>query len=285
MTQLESLTCLLPHPPLITSSRVNWSNFFLAYYEHPGAEVLGTTPHHVLEVIETNSRSPHERYLNGKHLSTEIQGGEIFLCPAQADHWIRWDAPLNFSVLVFEPDFFQRTADELACPTELIPQWNLVDPVIQTTVRALKADLEDSSPAGRLYGESFGTALAVHLLKNFSPARLQQFEYAGGLSPRQLKQVLDYIEAHLAEDLSLSTLATLAGVSSSYFARLFKRSLGLPPHQYVIRKRVELAARLIQQSDRAIADISLQCGFAHQSHLSRHFKRILGVAPNALRNR
>jgi AraC family transcriptional regulator len=240
-----------------------------------------------LEVIEAGSKSQHQRYLNGKHLSSEIRGGETFLCPAHTDHWINWEETLNFTVLVFDTAFFKRITDEtaIADQIELTSQWNIFDPVIQNIVGAMKADLEAGSPAGRLYGESFGTALAVHLLKNFSTSKLGLSEYSCGLPQRKLKQVLEYIEAHLAEDISLEHLASLSGISSCYFSRLFKQSMQIAPHQYVIRQRVELAKQLIQQSDLCIADISLLCGFSHQSHLSRHFKRLVGFSPNAFRNR
>lgn len=287
VTQFEGLTQLLTSPPLLTSKQANWNNFFLAYYQHSASEVCEhTIEHHVLEVIEPNSRSHHERRMGRKHLSSEIRGGEAFLCPAHTKHWVSWEESLNFTVLVFDASFLKQLADEMASfgQIELAPQWNIFDPVIQSLVNALKTDLEAGSPAGRLYGESFGTALSVHLLKNSSTFRQKSSEYLGGLSRQKLKRVLDYIEAHLAEDISLENLATLAGISPCYFSRLFKQSMQIAPHQYVIRQRVELAKRSLRQSDLGIADIALLCGFSHQSHLNRHFKRVVGVSPNAFRN-
>jgi AraC family transcriptional regulator len=285
VTKFEDLTQLLPVPPLLTSKQANWKNFFLAYYQHPAYECEHTIEHHILEIIEPNSHSQHERRMGNKHLSSEIRGGEVFLCPAHTNHWVTWEESLNFTVLVFDALFLKQIADEMVSYSqiELTPQWNIFDPVIQTIVKALKSDLEAGSPAGRLYGESFGTALSVHLLKNSSAFKQKSFEYLGGLSPQKLKRVLDYIDAHLTEDISLDNLATLAGISSCYFSRLFKQSMQIAPHQYVIRQRVKLALAMLQQSDLAIADIALLSGFSHQSHLNRHFKRI-GVSPNTFRN-
>ena len=284
VTQFEGLTQLLTNPPLLTSTQANWNNFFLAYYQHSASECEHTIEHHVLEVIEPNSRSHHERRMGKKHLSSEIHGGEAFLCPAHTKHWVSWEESLNFTVLVFDASFLKQLASEMAFgQIELVPQGNIFDPVIQGIVNALKTDLAAGSPAGRLYGESFGTALLVHLLKS-STFRQESSEYLGGLSQQKLKQVLDYIEAHLAEDISLENLATLVGISSCYFSRPFKQSMQISPHQYVIRQRVELAARSLRQPGLGIADIALLCGFSHQSHLNRHFKRIVGVSPNAFRN-
>jgi AraC family transcriptional regulator len=243
MTQFEDLTQLLTNQPLLTSKQANWNSFFLAYYQHPAAECEHTIEHHVLEVIEPNSRSHHKRRMGRKHLSSEIRGGEVFLCPAHTNHWVSWEESLNFTVLVLDTSFLKQLADEMGSfnQIELTPQWNIFEPVIQSIVNALKTDIEAGFPAGRLYGESFGTALSVHLLKNSSSFGQKLAEYSGGLSPQKLKRVLDYIEAHLAEDISLENLATLAGISLCYFSRLFKQSMQVTPHQYVIRQRIELA--------------------------------------------
>ena|GEM_PF-6045912 len=91
VTQFESLTQLLPVAPLLTSKQANWDNFFLAYYQHPASECKHIIGHHILEVIEPNSHSHHERTMGGKHLSSEIRGGEVFLCPAQTNHWVTWE--------------------------------------------------------------------------------------------------------------------------------------------------------------------------------------------------
>lgn len=102
-----------------------------------------------------------------------------------------------------------------------------------------------------------------------------------GLSRHQLKQVTDYIEHHLDQDLTLSELATIAQISPSYFSALFKQSIGLAPHQFVIQRRIERAKQLLRQGKASIADIAHDLGFTHQSHLSRHFKRLVGVTPKA----
>lgn len=98
----------------------------------------------------------------------------------------------------------------------------------------------------------------------------------------KLRQVIDYINDHLDQDLGLAKLAELVQMSPHYFARLFKQSTGFAPHQYVIRCRVERAKQLLIQGKLTIAQVAYAVGFAHQSHLNRHFKRWLGVTPKAL---
>lgn len=125
-------------------------------------------------------------------------------------------------------------------------------------------------PAGKLYGESFGTSLAVHLLKNFSIAGLKP--NSAIFSFQKQKQVLDLIEAHLDTNVSLEDLARIAGISKFYFCHLFKQIVGIPPHQYIIRRRIERAKKLLKYSQLTTVEIALACGFVHQSHLTCQMK-------------
>lgn len=104
-----------------------------------------------------------------------------------------------------------------------------------------------------------------------------------GLPPHKLQKVLDYIRSNLSQELSLEQLANQIGLTPFYFARLFKQSTGNSVHQYVIHQRVERAKQLLKQSELAIADVAIECGFANPSHLALHFKRIVGVSPKQFR--
>ncbi|MCC3507513.1 MULTISPECIES: helix-turn-helix transcriptional regulator [unclassified Microcoleus] len=85
--------------------------------------------------------------------------------------------------------------------------------------------------------------------------------------------------SHLDQELALADLAAIAQISPNYFTTQFKQSIGFAPHQYVIRQRVERAKKLLVNGEEKIADIAYQVGFTHQSHLTRHFKRLVGVTP------
>jgi AraC family transcriptional regulator len=96
----------------------------------------------------------------------------------------------------------------------------------------------------------------------------------------KLRAVIDYIREHLDAELSLDHLAAVTHLSPYHFARLFKNSTGLPPHQYVVARRVERAKELLRQRDGlSLADVAVEVGFSSQSHFTRHFKRLVGVTP------
>lgn len=121
-----------------------------------------------------------------------------------------------------------------------------------------------------------------------APAALQppaQARPSGGLSPTALRRVRAYVEDHIAERFDMDVLADIAGLSTCHFSRAFKQSLGLPPYNYVVKRRVATAAELIEQTDRPLVDVAQSVGFSDQSHFTRSFVRIVGETPRAFRRR
>lgn len=108
-------------------------------------------------------------------------------------------------------------------------------------------------------------------------------EVRGGLSPWQIRKVTSYLEAHLHRTIRNEDLATIARLNASYFSRAFRISFGEPPHEYVIRRRVERAQGLMLSTDASLSEIALECGLADQAHLCRLFRRIVGQSPGAWR--
>jgi AraC-like DNA-binding protein len=105
----------------------------------------------------------------------------------------------------------------------------------------------------------------------------------GGLPPRAVRRVREYIEAHLEENVSIQVLADIAGLSLAHFARAFKRSEGLTPHDYLVQCRVRRAQDLLAQTEMPLSEIALASGFADQSHFARRFKEHVGVTPGSYR--
>ncbi len=148
---------------------------------------------------------------------------------------------------------------------------------------AMRAEMESGYPCGRLYLDSLAMSAVARLVRCHSSLPAAPANRMGRLSGRRLKDVLAYIEDNLSQDLSLSDIAAVAGLSVSHFKSLFRESVGLPAHQYLIRRRVERATSLLGEGKMSISQIAFETGFAHQSHLARHMRRLLGVSPKALR--
>ena len=123
----------------------------------------------------------------------------------------------------------------------------------------------------------------IHLLRHYSTLTKPITSPSSRFTRTQLQQAIDYIHAHLNRDLSLAELASVVNISPTYFASLFKKVMGISPHQYVIQQRVEQAKVMLMKTDLAIADIALQVGFSSQSHLTQQFKRLTGMTPKQVR--
>jgi AraC-like DNA-binding protein len=105
----------------------------------------------------------------------------------------------------------------------------------------------------------------------------------GGLSPAMKHRVCDFIESHISEKISLDALSTMAGLSPHHFARAFQQSLGMPPHRYLLRRRLEHVEQMLRDTQLPLSHIALAVGFSDQSHLNRHFRRFAGMSPSLAR--
>lgn len=213
--------------------------------------------------------------------------GDIAIIPAEITHWSATKHDAEGIVLTLAPEMFVRCAHEFinSDRVELIPTFAQADPFLYGVGLALKTELDFGNAGGLVYLESLFNALLMHLLRHYADCQQTSPNYQGGFAEQQLKQIIDYIQAHLEHNISLEDLARLVNLSSYYFCRLFKQSMGITPHQYIIHQRVERAKKLLLRSNLTIVEVANMVGFANQSHLNYHFKRILGVTPRKVQSR
>ena len=208
--------------------------------------------------------------------------GEARFTPARLPVAFRWTGEVRVLMLGFEPWFFERVAAELGASAALPAETNNRKLAADHPACALMQQLrrEVSAPAGAaLVAEGLARAIAVLLLREFD--HIPAVRPATPVPPRAVLKVVELMRQRLTDSLSLEELAEVAGVSPFHFARQFKTATGFPPHDYLIRLRVDRAQELIRQHRRewSLAAIAHECGFADQSHMARHFKRVLGVSP------
>jgi AraC family transcriptional regulator len=157
-------------------------------------------------------------------------------------------------------------------------------PQLRAAMSAVDAELTAGGPGGRLAAESMANVLAVQLIRHVLAPRRPGRGRDGALPRGRLRAVVDYIEGHLDANPTMEELAAVARLSAYHFARQFKAATGLPPHRYVIARRVERAKQLLQGGGGfSLAQVAARAGFADQSQFSNHFKRIVGVTPGRFR--
>ena len=165
---------------------------------------------------------------------------------------------------------------------EISNRFQIRDVQLENLGWAIKNELDLGCPSGRLYLDGLSLAVGSRVVTQHSSLGNRKMGVREGLSDGRLRQVLSFIEEHLADDLSLERIADVAGISATHLKVVFRGSMGLPVHRYVIHRRVERAKTLLMETDSSVAEIALAAGFSHQSHMARHMRRILGVAPRAI---
>ena len=272
--------------PSLSSSSVRWAGLAVEDHSVPAC-VIHRHEHmeNFLHVVLRGSVK-YEVLTRGKVLDFHAHPGTTFILPQGTIDELRWKGPTHRIAVAIHPSLLVNALDETAheCSIELIENWNLTDSNIMAVLLAMTADLNSGSPAGRLYGESLANALAVYLLTRYAARHYTPATYRGGLPGYRLGRVLDYIGDNLADDLSLSELATVAGMSPHYFSELFRRSTGHPPHRYVLLQRIERAKQALSDTRCSVLEVGFDIGFQNSSHFARVFHKFVGMSPSQFRN-
>lgn len=230
---------------------------------------------HLGEPVPVSYRASH-----AERTTTRLHGQ---FCVVPAGSSTRWtlSRPATSLLLRLAPGLLQETADALQLPRERsdpAPAIHIRDAQIERIGWMMQAENHDGYPGGRLFADSLASALAVRLLTLQSARATPAAARSRALPAWQLRQVIEYIEAHLDQDLSLAELAAVTGYSVSHFKPLFRAAAGVPAHRFVMQRRVERARQRLLQGGMSVTEIALACGFAHPSHMARCLRRELGAA-------
>ncbi len=223
-----------------------------------------------------------------RSLSGRSGPGSMNVIPAHLT--ARWEASAmpqgSRTMTFFVPEaFLARVVEQYGIDSrkiEIIQQFLTHDPVMESVLTRLAIEAQTGSPSGELYAESACEFLAHHLIHAYSSRSMPLPRWFGRLSGRHLQAVLDYIEERLAEPLTYSQLAQLAGVSPRHFERAFRQAVGVPVHAYMTERRVAASRRLLLD-DPTLTVESIAARFSNSSHLALAFRRHTGHSPVAFR--
>jgi AraC family transcriptional regulator len=237
--------------------------------------------------IQLAGRARHTRQVGARQGSATSVAGKVFATSAMTPIAWSWNSPAEMINVWISP---QRLIHDLAedgdrggGSVELIDRFCVDDPLLAQIGVALRFQAAEPRPFGRLMLAGLVSTLVAHIGQHHSNRGAATLAAkSGGLSPAHLKLVLDHIDAHIAEEISLDELAALAGKSACHFLRCFKQSTGISPHRYVTQRRIDHACGLLV-ADLPLVEIALACGFADQSHFGRVFRRERNLTPMAYR--
>ena len=247
-------------------------------------------------LTQTFPRHTHERYAIGvieqgalgffyRGENIVATSGNINLCipgevhtgqPAVAEGW-------TYRMFYFDASFLEIVASEIAdcpCPLPFFQSGVIADVSIAQNLRQVHQQLERNSTS-LIEQETVLIETVAQLIQRYADA--PPTSYHVGHAPRAVALIKRYIESHYADEISLTTLSHLTFLSRYHLIRLFRKTVGIPPHAYLRQVRIRQAKELLA-AGYPIADAALATGFTNQSHLNRWFKRLWGVTPGQYRN-
>jgi AraC family transcriptional regulator len=269
-----------------SSSGKGWHGLDIAEIIHPVDDfALPALPSHIL-VVNLSTPSTIQEQLARRQ--GQLGTGNLVILPAGAPtNWhVEREGEVRHLHLYLSPTLIHEitaSADINPDTVEFAQTLGIFDPQIESIALSLLSELRTEGLGGRLYVESLANILCIRLLRQHSSVKQPSLPRFVGLDRATLRRVSTYVEERLAEDLSLSEMAAVASLSPYYFARLFKASTGVSPHQYVIGRRIERAKLLLSTTNWSLTTIAHAVGFAHESHLALHFKRVTGLIPSSYR--
>lgn len=275
-----------------TSRTRGWSSLLLERWEHHGGKLRPLSPNDTEIAIQMSGHSRVRRRGDGKLQDNYSRPGTVWLCPAGIyEKSVNILGPIEECLHIYIPaKLFSRAAleDFDIDPTniELRYEGGFQDRLVEQIGRAMSAELETPTDTGGLMIDTLRSALAGHLLQNYSNLSRDRQKFQGGncaLDAKRLKRVEDLIASNLDRNITLAELAETACFSPFHFARMFKKTKGKTPHQYIVECKITRAKRMLERTPDSLASIATQTGFSNQSHFSRTFARTVGVTPSKYR--
>ncbi len=285
----EQLPDWVPGKITCDSQACGWQGMSLRGYRYGPSDVAVPPIRDYMIVVYGRGITPMSRQCFSRWSNEQVTPGNVSLLTHRIhSHW-RWTQDIEVTHLYLSPaqltrvanDVFERDIQDI----ELSDVLKADDPSLAEMVRHLAAETTQPGVGGRLYADAIMNQACVHILRNYANVVFKPGSDARHrLSSKQQKQILEYINANIGNNIVLNDLARVCGLSVYYFARSFRDTYGVPPHEFVINLRLDYARNMLRCSQLPLKDVAASCGFSDQSHMTRLFRKCLGITPGQLRN-
>jgi len=276
----------LPEPLLSSRSRP-WNGIVVELRRARDIDVLLPYSDHAIAVI-LGGGAKLRQCRNGRTESSTLRAGDVIITPVgEPKRWQHIEDALAV-VLRLSPAYVDKVAEEEcgvpAGRLEIPDNFGTRDGYIEETAMRLLKCLAEDPVGSAIYVESLTHQISLHLLKHYARHGIASDKLSTKLSQSKLRRALQYIEDNLHRELSLSDIAAALAISPGHFSHAFRHTVGLPPHQYIVNRRVERAKSLLRDSDVSISDVANRIGCSSPNNFSVLFHRATGMTPRSYRN-
>jgi AraC family transcriptional regulator len=273
--------------PLLSSRSRGWNGLLVELHHFHGVDAVVPVHEHIVGVHVAGAVNLLQSR-NGRTSVKHVRAGDVTITPCGEPKRFQHAGENVVILLKLAPALLQGLAgDEGAIDPsrfELQENFGTRDPRLVALGKQILAGLESEGAVGRIHVESLTVQLATHLLRHYCTAPLSPQKPVPKLSQRKLQRALEYIDSHLREDILLADIAKTLAMSPGHFAHAFRQTTGLPPHRFVLERRIERAKSLLRETDLPITEIAHRIGCASHSHFSVLFHRATGQTPRDYRN-
>jgi AraC family transcriptional regulator len=208
--------------------------------------------------------------------------GDLALCDRHVGEWVGLMNVQHLQLGISDAALM-ASSDGAYGEVELHASRKFADSRLSALVAAAHAEMVAGFPSGRLFLDSIEQAMAITLVNGHAVRHRPVQVYKGGLGSARLRRIKELIHAKMEDDLTLDELAQSVDLSTAHFARMFRKSTGETPHQFVLRQRVERAKAMLRAPGARVLDVAVACGFKTQQHFAQVFCDISGVSPSQYR--
>jgi AraC family transcriptional regulator len=273
-------------PPHLTTERSGWSGAFVRHWTATARDTEQPTLDHHYVALHLGGPKYIRRRRDGRAITAAVPLGAVTMVPAGTAFSWRTDGPIDFAHLYVAPDALAHVAreelDRDSRELSLCDHVGVSDPLLGALFCRMLLGLERS-------GDEY--LFLDCLLRTFTMQLLHEHSTLSGatrapkymLAPARLRQVIEFMETHLAENLTLADLARIANRSPYHFCRAFRTATGRPPYRYLIHRRIERAKEILRQSDAPLSEVAREVGFRSQRQFAAMFTSVLGISPGRFR--
>ena len=293
-TSAEAFEKHLPGKLIAAGTGQPWKDLLVQIFsrQHDQATILvPAVPEPLVVWILSGSAVVEEREFGGNWKANKVNSGDFFLTTSPTPYELRWKAagtkPFEVMHLYLGLPLLMRAIKDVFNRDTELPQLREVsgktDQVLSQFLEQLRRELTSRHIPSPLFVQGIAQSLAVHLVRTYTDPDAKGRELHGGLPAFKLRKIIEFLEARLEEEFSLSQLASEAGVSEFHFSRLFKRATGFAPSHYFIRMRMEKARRLLRETTKSVIEVGMDVGYSSPSHFAQTFRREVGAVPTKYR--